>query len=191
MREKEKLQNDDNFFSLLSYIPQESYNIRKDHQLSVFSNEKEFDDLLNIHPLKMNILNQLERSSAFIPDYPIDHVDYKPNNASNVPQLYPKFPKMKLLVPETMQLYDILTLFYIFFYFPGHSCQYFSYKELRFRGWRFCKKMNTWVHPISEPVSIKPDSIIGGFEIFNHSGNKWVIETKISIEIPISLEENQ
>ena len=120
-------------------------------------------------------------SIELIPDVPFEVVDYKPQTPADPEACadFPQSPNMKLLQPEFFRRYDISTLFYIFFYFPGTAPQYFAGKELKQRGWRFHTKHNTWFHRIAEATEVTDRYEVGKFEYLDHKEpNGWCVKQR-------------
>lgn len=126
----------------------------------------------------------LSLSANFIPDVPYEVIDYKPQHMFNTPSNFPQMPNMKLLQPEFFCRYDVSTLFYIFFYFPGSSQQYFAGRELKQRGWRFHTKYQTWFHRVGEPTEVTKEYEIGKFEYFDHNTSSgWCVRQRNSFKL--------
>ena len=126
---------------------------------------------------RQNYEHDLFTGIDLIPDVPYDLADYQPQNPIEVPSYFPQMPNMKLLQPEFMSKFDNLTLFYIFYYFPGTQFQFFAGKELKKRNWVFHTKQQNWYHRLTEPVELTSEYQIAKFEYFDHSSNRgaWSI----------------
>ena len=95
-------------------------------------------------------------------------------NTENLQIHYPASRNMKLLQPESLRKYDLSTLFFIFFFFPGTPQQYFAGQELKNRDWMYNTKFQTWFHRISEPTEKTSSYEVAKFEYFDHS-ESWII----------------
>jgi CCR4-NOT transcription complex subunit 3 len=123
-------------------------------------------------------------SIDLIPDVPYELDDYKPQNPVETPKSYPQVPNMRLLQPEFFRRYDISTLFYIFFYFPGSSQQSFAARELKQRSWRFHTKYQTWFHRLSEPTELTNEYEVGHFEYFDHrEPDGWCVRERANFKL--------
>lgn len=141
----------------------------------------------------------LSSSFAYIPDTPYDSHESDLNsqtgpnggggtnaafdlqNTENLQIRYPNYRNMRLLQPEFLKKYDLSTLFFIFFFFPGTSQQYFAGQELKSRNWVYNTKFQTWFHRISEPTEKTPTYEVAKFEYFDHS-ESWIIRESSSFK---------
>lgn len=147
------------------------------------------EQLLQTDMAQQDFANALYSSLDLIPDVPYDLSEYKPQNQVDIPQFYPTMPNMKLLQPEFFRRYDLSTLFYIFFYFPGSAPQFFAGRELKQRGWRFHTKYQTWFHRISEVTESTSTYEIGKFEYFDHStAEGWCIRQRNAFKFEYEYE---
>ncbi|OHS96289.1 hypothetical protein TRFO_37562 [Tritrichomonas foetus] len=150
------------------------------------------DTLLQTDMTQQDFSHALFSSIDLIPDVPFDIADYKPQNLVNTPAEYPQSPNMKLLQSDFFRRYDLSTLFYIFFYFPGTPQQLFSGNELKQRGWRFHTKYQTWFHRISEPTEITDHYEIGAFEYFDHNTQDgWCVRVRNSFKLEYECLETE
>lgn len=150
--------------------------------------------LLQTDMTQQDFAHALFASLDLIPDVPYDIADYKPQNepCPESQNGYPQTPNMKLLQPEFFRRYDLSTLFYIFFYFPGTAQQYFAGRELKQRGWRFHTKYQTWIHRISEATKTTPQYEIGKFEYFHHKEpEEWCIKQRNEFQLDYNDIENE
>lgn len=78
------------------------------------------------------------------------------------------------LRPEVslLQILDINTLFYIFYYFPGTPIQFLAATELKERSWRFHKKFSTWFQRYSQPSVVTKEHETGSYIYFDFE-NSW------------------
>lgn len=129
----------------------------------------------------------LSSSLNYIPDTPYEKDPSIEDSNSDTP--YPKATYMRLLQPEFFKKYDNETLFFIFFYFPGTSQQYFAGKELRRRGWVFIPHFASWFRLIGEPSESTPEYIVGKFEYFDHGNKEWTIRQKNNCKLETSMLE--
>ena len=120
----------------------------------------------------------LSTSINLIPDVPYDgENDTKENQKDS--NGYPTQANMRLLQPEFFRKYDLQTLFFIFFYFPKTSQQYFAGRELKRRQWLFNNKYQTWFHRIGEPSERTETYETGKFEYFDNGTNEgWCIRVR-------------
>ncbi|OHS94342.1 hypothetical protein TRFO_11201 [Tritrichomonas foetus] len=124
------------------------------------------------------------KAMDIIPDVPFDVSDYKPQQELQTPSYYPQSPNMRLLQPDFFSLYDVSTLFYIFFYFPGTAQQLSSGNELQQRGWVFHTKYQTWFHRIGEPTEKNEKFEVGKFEYFDHTTQDcWCVRQRNSFKL--------
>ena len=129
----------------------------------------------------------LSSSLDFIPDTPYEKDPS--NDDGNSDTSYPKTPNMKLLQPEFFKKYDVDTLFFIFFYFPGTSQQYFAGKELHRRGWVFHKNYGSWFLMVGEPTESNAEYTVGKFDYLDHTSESWNIRSKSNFKIDNSIIE--
>jgi CCR4-NOT transcription complex subunit 3 len=109
----------------------------------------------------------LSSTIGFIPDPPYDFREPPPD--ADGPPVYPQFPNLKLLQPEFFRRFDLPTLFYIFFYCPATTRQYWAGEELKRRDWKFHRRYETWFHRLTEPTEKTPEYEVAKFEYFDHS----------------------
>ena len=120
----------------------------------------------------------LSTSLNLIPDVPYDSEDEKTETDKDS-NGYPTRSNIKLLQPEFFKKYDLQTLFFIFFYFPNTSQQYFAGRELKRRQWMFNNKYQTWFHRIGEPTERTKEYEIGKFEYFDNGTNEgWCVRVR-------------
>jgi CCR4-NOT transcription complex subunit 3 len=99
---------------------------------------------------------------------------------------------MRLLQPEFFRRYDVSTLFYVFFYFPGSSQQSFAGRELKQRGWRFHTKYQTWFHRVSPPSETTAAYEVGTFEYFDHTGPEpWIVRERRTFKLEYEHTETE
>ena len=131
----------------------------------------------------------LTSSLNLIPDAPfeVDPQQLEEKKIEDRGIIYPQTPYMKLLQPEFFKKYDVLTLFFIFFYFPGTSQQFFAARELKSREWMYHKSFQTWFHRTGESTETNEQYEIGKFEYFDHSNSEgWCIRVKSNLKIEYS-----
>ena len=142
------------------------------------------DPLIQSEMTSSDFSHALFTSMDLIPDIPLEMSDYNPQNPAETPDNYPKKPNVKLLQPDFFRRYDMSTLFYIFFYFPGTTQQLFAGRELKQRGWIFHNKYQTWFHRLSEPTEINDNYEIGSFEYFDRSTQEcWCVRVRDSFKL--------
>jgi len=131
----------------------------------------------------------LSSSLNLIPDAPFEvdpSIQDEKSGDDNFQQSYPRTPYLKLLQPEYFKKYDTLTLFYIFFHFPGTSQQYFAGRELKRRDWFFYKPFQTWFHKIGDSNDHN-EHYDTRYEYFDHSTSEsWTIRQRM-----IKIDQNQ
>ena len=136
-------------------------------------------------------IERLKSSINFIPEVPIDHLDYIPQRESNTPEFYPQKPNYTLQQPEFFNKFDLSTLFYIFIYFPGSSQQYFAARELSRRQWNYHKSIQTWFRLIDKPEEANNEYIIGKFEYLDYSSSKrWCVRVRDHFKFILKNIEN-
>lgn len=114
-----------------------------------------------------------------IPDPPYDAPETTNEDQFETPLSYPQTPNMRLIQPEFFSRYDLSTLFFIFFYSPGTSQQYFAGRELKKRDWVYHMKYQTWFHRISEPTEKTSQYEIAKYEYFDHSTSEgWCVRQR-------------
>lgn len=114
-----------------------------------------------------------------LPDVPYDLVQFESSNPVKTPDEYPQAPNPRLLQPEFFSRFDLSTLFYIFFYFPGKPQQFFAGRELQQREWKFHPKYQTWFHRIGSPIEVSPHYEIGNFLYFDHTTSQgWCVRQR-------------
>jgi CCR4-NOT transcription complex subunit 3 len=137
------------------------------------------DQLLQTEIPMHEFSNALFASLDTLPDVPHTFCKYEPQNPIETPSEYPQEPNQRILQPEFFRRFDLSTLFYIFFYFPGTPQQLFASKELKARGWRFHSRFQTWFRRISEPKNVTKESETADFDYFDHtSANGWCIRRR-------------
>lgn len=150
------------------------------------------ESLLQTDMSPQDFSHALFSASDLIPDVPFDLADYKPQNPIQTQAEYPQAPNMKLLQPEFFRRYDLSTLFYIFFYFPGTSQQMFAGNELKQRGWRFHTQYQTWFHRTSEPAKVTDKYEVGSFEYFDHNTQDgWCVRFRNSFKLEYEYLETE
>jgi len=136
-------------------------------------------DLLETKLMSYEFANSLFLAAEILPDIPIAKSNYVPQNMKETPQEYPKNVFQRGLLPDFFVKYDVSTLFYIFFYFPGTKFQDYAGKELILRGWKFHREFKTWFCRVSEPKEINKDYEIGEYDYFDYnSSSGWCIRRK-------------
>ena len=132
----------------------------------------------------------LSTSLNLIPDVPYEE-ENEMVQTTKEGNSYPEQPYIKLLQPEFFKKYDLQTLFFIFFYFPNSSQQYFAGRELKRRQWVFHKKYQTWFHRIGEPSERTETYEIGKFEYFEYGTNEgWCIRVRSPFKFEYRETEN-
>lgn len=146
------------------------------------------ENLLQTELTQQDFCRALQSEMNLIPDPPYDsHDDVHTENAIDTHPSYPQTKKMKLVQPEFYKKYDLQTLFFIFFYSPGTSQQYFAGRELQNRDWIYNTKFQTWFHRIKEPKEKNSEFEISEYEYFDHSTiESWTIRKKENFKLEFS-----
>jgi CCR4-NOT transcription complex subunit 3 len=111
----------------------------------------------------------LQSALSLIPDPPYD--------APDCPAHDPAKLNIRLLHPDFFTRFDLSTLFFIFFFRPGTSQQYFAIRELRRRDWIFHTEQQTWFRRIGEPIERTAVSETARFEYFEAvAGDGWAVK---------------
>ena len=150
------------------------------------------DNIINTNISPNEFINSLYQSLEILPEIPYPISNYEPQRpANNVPSEYPKIPFQRIIQPDFFRKFDISTLFYIFFYFPGTAQQYLSGKELISRGWTYHTAYQTWFIRISEPKEINSNYEIADYEYFDYKTSKsWCIRKRIDFKFEYIYLEN-
>ncbi|OHS98231.1 hypothetical protein TRFO_35434 [Tritrichomonas foetus] len=174
-RKPQEKKRDAEDFSALISLPRMGPSLPTNHPAQMFQpiDVKIPENLLQTDPTQQDYEKALFSSFDLIPDVPYELHDYEPQNPADVPPYFPKLPNMKLFQPEFLKNYDLNTLFYIFFYFPGTTQQFFAGKELKKRNWVYHKVYQTWYHRLSEPSEKTDEYEIAKFEYFDHHSQEW------------------
>ena len=136
--------------------------------------------------------NLIFKSMKIVPDVPLEVSDYKPQHAYQTPAYYPQTPNGRLLQPDFFILYDVSTLFYIFFYFPGTQQQMSAGKELQQRGWIYHPKYQTWFHRTGNPTEQTDKYEIGEFDYFDHTTpDCWCVRHRNSFKLEYECLDNE
>lgn len=161
---------DSDDFSALTSLPKNisPVSMLQSTKINNIIDAKTPEELLQTDPTQREFERALFTSLDLIPDIPYELADYKPKNQADVPPEFPQTPNMKLFQPEFLKNYDLSTLFYIFFYFPG-AYQYFAGEELKKRNWIYHNMKKTWFHRLSEPFDKTNEYEIANFEYFDTS----------------------
>ncbi|KAI8828127.1 hypothetical protein BC829DRAFT_412294, partial [Chytridium lagenaria] len=69
---------------------------------------------------------------------------YFPQNPYPTPSYFPDTPLAVFENPAIFEMFDLDTLFFIFYYQQGTYQQYLAARELKKHAWRFHKKYQTW-----------------------------------------------
>ena len=173
--------NSDPFAQLdsIKNLPPASPQMQNQHiQKMEFNNPQDF----LLIGQKQDRIDQIVESFNYIPDIPFENNNYQPQKrASQIRNDFPQKPKMTLLIPETFSNYNVDTLFYIFFYFPGTPQQYFAGKELQELGWIFYSEAMTWIHINGEPSQKTATFQKANIDFFDKE--RWEIVTKNNFQI--------
>lgn len=123
-----------------------------------------------------------------IQDPPYDSHDIPtPKNPVETPASYPQLKNMKLVHPNFFKKYDLMTLFFIFFYSPGSSQQYFAALELHNRNWKYHRQYQSWFHKVEEPKELGNEHDAPIFQYLDRSTTEdWDVRER---KIP-NLDEN-
>jgi CCR4-NOT transcription complex subunit 3 len=106
---------------------------------------------------------------GLIPDPPYD----APDGAADDPAKL----NMRLLHPDFFARFDLSTLFFIFFFRPGTSQQYFAIAELKKRDWIFHTERQTWFRRVGEPTERTAVYETARFEYFEaKAGDGWAVK---------------
>lgn len=161
-------------FSALTALPRNTSKITAIQSPKVYNiiDVSTPEELLQTDPTQREFERALFTSLDLIPDIPYDLQNYEPQNPGEVPSYFPQTPNIKLFQPEFLKNYDLSTLFYIFYYFPG-SFQYFAGEELKKRNWVYHNINKTWYHRLSEPSEKTSEYEIGKFEFFDTSSKDF------------------
>lgn len=135
------------------------------------------ENLLQTELTQQDFCRALSSEMNLIPDPPYDlHDVVHTENSIDTRPSYPQTKNMKLVQPEFFKKYDLSTLFFIFFYSPGTSQQYFAGRELQNRDWIYHTKFQTWFHRIEEPKEKTAEYEISKYEYFDHSTSEgWCV----------------
>jgi CCR4-NOT transcription complex subunit 3 len=111
----------------------------------------------------------LHSAIPLIPDPPYDAPDGLADDQTKL--------NMRLLHPDFFAKFDLSTLFFIFFFRPGTSQQYFVIKELKKREWIFHTERQTWFRRIGEPTETTAVSETARYEYFEaKAGDGWAVK---------------
>ncbi|OHT08420.1 hypothetical protein TRFO_23106 [Tritrichomonas foetus] len=142
------------------------------------------ESLLKTEITQQDFCHALSSELNLIPDPPYEDHEVDTSNSIDTPLSYPQTKNMKLIQPEFFKKYDLSTLFFIFFYLPGTSQQYFAGRELLNREWVFHKKYQTWFKRIEEPKEKTPEYEIAKFEYFDHATNEgWCVRQRPNFKL--------
>lgn len=149
------------------------------------SDARSSENLLQTELTQQDFCRALSSEMNLIPDPPYDSHDVvRTENTIDTPPSYPQTKNMKLVQPEFFKKYDLSTLFFIFFYSPGTSQQYFAGRELQNRDWHYHIKFQTWFHRIEEPKEKTPEFEISKFEYFDHSTSEgWCVRKRDNFKL--------
>ena len=141
------------------------------------SDVRSTENLLQTELTQQDFCRALSSEMNLIPDPPYDSQEVvRTENTIDTPPSYPQTKNMKLVQPEFFKKYDLSTLFFIFFYSPGTSQQYFAGRELQNRDWCYHKKYQTWFHRLEEPKEKTVEFEISKYEYFDHSTSEgWCV----------------
>lgn len=141
------------------------------------------DQLLQTEIPVHEFSNALFASLDTLPDVPQVFCNYEPQTSVQTLPEYPQEPNQKILQPEFFRRFDLSTLLYIFFYFPGTSQQLFAAKELKARGWRYHAKFQTWFKRVSQPKTVTKEYEIADYDYFDHSSaENWYIRRRTNFQ---------
>jgi CCR4-NOT transcription complex subunit 3 len=173
-------------FPTIPLLPKKIPTTSSGHRLQVFRPVEVTspDELLQTDFHQHEFVHTLFSTLNLIPDVPSDNFDYQPTNPVDVPKSFPQIPNVKLLQPEFFKNYDVSTLFYMFFYFPGTPQQFLAGRELKQRGWRFHTIDQTWFRRLTEPIEVTSQYEIGTFEYFEHKEvDGWTIRQRTEFKL--------
>ena len=149
------------------------------------------DQLLQTEIPMHDFSNALFASLDTLPDVPQTFCKYEPQNPIETQPDYPQEPNQNILQPEFFRRFDLSTLFYIFFYFPGTSQQLFASKELKARDWIFHSGFQTWFKRISEPTKKTNQYEIADFEYFDHTSKEcWCVKKRKDFKFEYDFRES-
>lgn len=157
---------------------QQPNNLPQQQPIDLFpsSDVRSPENLLQTELTQQDFCRALSQEMNLIPDPPYD-VAHTENTTDTHPS-YPQTKKMKLVQPEFYKKYDLSTLFFIFFYSPGTSQQYFAGRELQNRDWKYNTKYQTWFHRIEEPKEKNNEFEKSKYEYFDHSNESWTVRKR-------------
>ena len=143
------------------------------------SEARSIENLLQTDLTQQDFCHALSSEMNLIPDPPYESHEVESKNAIETRPSYPQTKNMKLTQPEFFKKYDNSTLFFIFFFSPGTSQQYFAGRELLNRDWFFHLKFGTWFHRIEEPSQKTSEFEVSKYEYFDHSSNEnWCVRER-------------
>lgn len=87
---------------------------------------------------------------------------------ADVPLHFPRTASILLHSPEFYQKLDMDTLFFIFYFHPGTSSQYYAAKELKNYSWRYHTKYMAWFQRLEEPAVITEEYEQGTYIFFDY-----------------------
>ncbi|OHS93321.1 hypothetical protein TRFO_11955 [Tritrichomonas foetus] len=142
------------------------------------------ENILQTELTQQDFCHALSAEMNLIPDPPYDAHEVDSSNAIETPPSYPQTKNMKLIQPEFFKKYDLSTLFFIFFYSPGTSQQYFAGRELQNRDWYYHIKYQTWFHRLEEPKEKTAEYEIAKYEYFDHATNEgWCVRQRLNFRL--------
>ena len=121
----------------------------------------------------------LASSINMIPDAPYDAPESLNDFTSD--SGFPVFPNMRVQQPDFLRKFDLSTLFFIFYFSPGSSQQYFAAQELKRRDWIYNTKLQKWFHRLAEPTEKTQTYEVAKFEYFDYS-ETWCIRQSPSFK---------
>ena len=148
---------------------------------------KSTESIMKTNVTQQDFCHALLSSMNLIPDPPYERNQDKSNPN---PKSYPRDPCLRLTQPEFFKKHDIQTLFFIFFYYPGTTQQYFAAQELKNRHWIYHLKYQTWFHRLSNPTEKTDTYVIAEYEYFDHSTSEgWCIRKRPNFKLELENTE--
>lgn len=146
---------------------------------------------------KYEFSRSIYNSLKNLPELPMQNYKYEPqacteetlsrNETGEKKDEFDFFPKEinhYLLQREFFSKYDLSTLLYIFFYFPGSPLQVFAAKELEMRGWKYHTKFQTWFKRVSKPKEVNDKYEVADYDYFDYKTcRSWCIRRRNNFSI--------
>ena len=129
----------------------------------------------NIEEIRSKNLNSLEMLTASVNNtiHPEDSIIYYTKSTHVFSHKYPVYPLR--LKEELLHIFDIDTLFFMFFEQPNPVVKEMARKEIINRGWMYNYGYTTFFKLRGEPTDRTQEYIEGDFEFFDHE-KEWKIK---------------